>query len=140
MGRKEEGPWLESLKSLEGLWVSVLERAVRSKLLLGLTLRWLDLGLLVRKTAGAWSSKAAGFWGIPTAAQTREVLRLLQAVEDRLLILEDRLEEQLHGEQDTARREAPPHENGTFRPGEAAQAQETAQQGTEHPDKPEATP
>lgn len=82
---------LRSLEAVENLWVGTLERAVHSKKIVGLGLRWLDVKLLLRRARQAAARRALGFWGLPDASHTQEVLTLLQSLEERLLRLEDGL-------------------------------------------------
>ncbi|MBM4321480.1 MAG: hypothetical protein FJ125_16440 [Deltaproteobacteria bacterium] len=90
---KDEGVLLGTVKAVEELWVAVLQQAVASKGLLGLSGRWLSLGLKAKEASEAWAEQLLRHWGVPSAAQMREALGLLQRVEERLLRLEDRLEE-----------------------------------------------
>ena len=91
MAARKQPMFFRSLETLEGLWISTLERAVANRRLLGAGMRWVDLGLTTRHYAASVTAKLAGFWGVPTAAQMRETLEMLQRIEDRLAELEDQL-------------------------------------------------
>jgi len=94
-GGTGEGPagkvLLRSLEAVEGLWVNTLERAVNSKQIMGLGLRWLDVKLLLRRARQGATRRVLQFWGLPDASHTQEMLTLLQSLEERLLRLEDGL-------------------------------------------------
>lgn len=88
---------MKTVETLENLWIGTLERAVRSPLLLRAHGGGLGLGLAARDLAEAWTQRVAAFWGLPTAAQMRETLTMLQQMDERLAEMETRLSERETG-------------------------------------------
>lgn len=72
------------IESIENLWVGTLERAVSDKRLLGLPVRLMELNFAAQKQVERLGSKWLSLWGVPTAAQMRETLTMLQRVEELL--------------------------------------------------------
>lgn len=72
------------LESLENLWVSTLERAVRDKRVLGLHMKGQEAVLALHQQMEKAGARWLALWGIPTAAQMRETLAMLQRVEELL--------------------------------------------------------
>lgn len=75
---------LKYIESIENLWISTLERAVGDKRMLGLPMRLFEVNLAAHRQMERLGSKWLSLWGLPTAAQMRETLTMLQRVEELL--------------------------------------------------------
>ncbi|MDY0060439.1 MAG: hypothetical protein RBU45_11580 [Myxococcota bacterium] len=91
MSKADDGPVRQGYKALEDLWIGNLQRLVRDPVLLGPASRFLGLLGGVRRTCQDLGEAWLGCWGLPTRSGQRETLALLQALEERLLQLEDEL-------------------------------------------------